>query len=59
MNKITLNEFIEQSALFLGRKLTREEVESIQPCECGQEVCSGWTGAFTPEPVFIVGRLRV
>lgn len=57
--KITLNQFIEQTAAMLGRKLTREEVESIRICECGRDFCSGWTGEFDPEPIFALQRLEL
>lgn len=52
--KITLNEFIEQSSQHLGRKLNEDEVASIQPCDCGSSVCSGWTAKFDLEPILSI-----
>lgn len=50
--KLTLNEFLELSADYVGRKLSAEEVESIEPCDCGKPFCSGWTAEFKIDSFF-------
>lgn len=39
---ITKEEFLERARMYLGEAVFEAQRETVEPCDCGNEFCTGW-----------------